>query len=60
MIRDLFLPRTDFGVLVQWVVVLVVYPPLVWWSFRRRRELGLLVLGLFIFTLGYFAIRAVH
>ena len=60
MIRDLFLPRTDAGAFLQLVVVLVAFPPLVWWGYRRRRELGTLLLGVFIFILGYFALRAVH
>lgn len=55
---DLLLPRTDGGVLVQALVVLVAFALL----YRPARRAGLLQLWLggFAFIAGVFALRASH
>lgn len=57
--QDLLQPRTDAGVLAQFVLLLLVTGVGVWFS-RRQRDLLLLVLGLFVFAVGLFAMRAAH
>lgn len=59
--RDLFLPRTDLGVLVQVLLTLVVGTPIVLALYRRRLgELVWFVGGLMVLLLGLFAYRTVH
>ena len=57
--REVLLPRTDAGVLVQ---ALVVFPALlvVLVRVRRDHELRLFVLGIATLALAWFGIRAVH
>lgn len=59
-VRDLLLPRTDMGALVQLVIVFVVFPPLIWLAVRRERDVGVFVTGIFVLLLGLMALRTVH
>jgi hypothetical protein len=60
-VRDLFLPRTDLGVLVQVVLTLIVGTPIVVALYRRGLgELVWFAGGLMILLLGLFAYRTVH
>lgn len=57
--KDLLLPRTDAGVLVQAVIATLVYVG----GFvvvRRHRELRTFVLGLATVTAAGFGLRALH
>lgn len=58
-IRDLLLPSTDAGVVVQAVLAAVILGSL-WWSTRDHRDVRLFVAGLTILTLAAFGMRAVH
>ena len=60
MVRDLLLPRTDLGVLVQVIVVFVVFPPLIYVAVRRQRDVGIFVTGVFMLLLGLMAVRTIH
>lgn len=59
LIFDLLLPRTDPGVLLQLVVVLIILGISLWrvWS---NSELRLVVLGLGLIVVGLFGVRALH
>ncbi|MEM9035645.1 MAG: hypothetical protein AAGA99_17035 [Actinomycetota bacterium] len=57
--RDLLLPRTDTGALVQLLVVLAVAAPALWWA-RRDRDLLWFVAGVTMAALAWFALRLVH
>ena len=57
---DLLLPRTDAGVAVQLVLLLVIAPVAIWAGFRRHRELGVFVTGCAVFALAVMGARAVH
>lgn len=56
---DLFLPRTDAGVLVQ-VVVAVVFFTVLGFAVRRNRDLLVFVSGLATIVAAWFALRTVH
>ena len=60
MVRDLLLPRTDLGALVQVLVVFVVFPPLIYLAARRQRDVGIFVTGVFMLLLGLMAVRTIH
>jgi hypothetical protein len=56
---DLLLPRTDPGVAIQFAIfVAAAFTGMV--LVRRRREWLLLVIGLTVFGLSLFGVRAVH
>ena len=57
--KDLLLPRTDGGVLVQ---ALIVVPLLIGIlvGVRRHAEVRTFVFGVLVFTLGLMGLRAVH
>ena len=57
--RQILLPSTDAGVLVQVVVVTAVWVCLLV-IVRRSAEVRLLVGGLGMITLGWFALRTLH
>ncbi|MGH9176971.1 MAG: hypothetical protein ACRD0N_00250 [Acidimicrobiales bacterium] len=57
--RELLLPRTDAGVLVQGVVASILLA-LALVVVRRDRELRLLVIGAATVTAAWFALRSVH
>ncbi len=48
------------GALVQVLVVLAAFPPLVFVAMRRQREVGIFVIGVFVLLLGLMAVRTVH
>ena len=56
---DVLLPRTDAGVLVQG---LVLFPALLaaLLAVRRDRDWRILVIGLLVFGVSFFALRAMH
>ncbi len=56
---EVFLPRTDAGVVAQ---ALVVFPILTGAlvAVRRDREWRVFVLGLLVITLAWFGARAIH
>lgn len=56
---DVLLPRTDAGVLAQFIVVIVVFA-LAIFALRRQPEWRLLVTGIGVLTLGLMAARAIH
>lgn len=56
---DALLPRTDAGVLAQFIVVIVVFA-LVIFALRRRPEWRTFVTGVGVLTLGLMAARAIH
>ena len=57
--KDLLLPRTDGGVLVQAVVIGLIFSfALV--GVRRDRELRLLVAGMTVLTGAWFGLRSLH
>lgn len=59
--RDLFIPRTDAGVLVQLALTLLIGTPLVVMLYRRRAtELVWFVGGLEFLLLALYAYRTVH
>jgi len=57
--KELLLPRSDAGVLVQTVVAVIVLG-LALVLVRRDRELRLLMIGLAVLTTAWFAVRSVH
>ncbi len=58
---ELFLPRTDAGVIVQVLLTLFIGVPLVLTFYRRRdSELVWFFGGLVVLLLGLFAFRTVH
>lgn len=58
---DLILPRTDAGVLVQLIALVLVGSPLLYLTVRRgNREMAWFVGGLLVFLLGFFAFRSAH
>jgi hypothetical protein len=60
-VPELFVPRTDAGVLAQVVLTMIVGTPLVVALHRRRlTELVWFVGGLMLLLLGLFAFRTVH
>lgn len=56
---DLLLPRTDAGVLVQFVVATIVFAAITW-SARRRPEWRLLSIGAWLAIYGVMGVRAIH
>ena len=56
---DLLLPRTDAGVLFQVIVVTVVFA-LATISFRRNRDVRILMVGMWVATYGFMGVRAIH
>lgn len=54
------LPRTDLGALVQALVVVAVFPPLIYLAARRQRDVAIFVTGVFVMALGLMALRTVH
>ena len=56
---ELLLPRTDGGVLVQFVVAALVLATALFFV-RRHRDVCVLVAGLGLTLAGWFALRAVH
>ncbi len=56
---DLLLPRTDAGVAVQLVVVVVAYA-LGAYLLRRQRDWLLLLTGVAVLTVSLFGVRALH
>jgi hypothetical protein len=60
-VRQLFLPRTDAGVLVQLILTLVVGGPIVWRLWRQGlTELVWFAGGVVVLLLGLFAVRTIH
>ena len=59
MLTDLLYPATDAGALGQLIAVVLGWVLLVF-TLRRRREWVLLVSGLALVTLGWFALRSLH
>jgi hypothetical protein len=60
-VRDLLLPRTDAGVLVQVALTLLLGTPVVLWLLRRREtELVWFFGGLELLLLALFFYRTVH
>ena len=57
--KDLILPRTDAGVAVQLVVLVLAYLGAVA-LLRRQRDWLLLATGVAVLTLGFFGVRALH
>lgn len=57
--RDLLLPATDGGVLVQVLVAGAVYGAALF-ATRRNRDVLLFVAGLATMTFAWFGIRALH
>ena len=57
--RNILLPSTDAGVLVQVVAMLVVWVGLLF-VVRGSAEARLLVGGIGMITLGWFGLRALH
>ena len=59
--NELFLPRTDAGVVIQLLLTVIVGVPIVVLLYRRRAtEFVWFVGGLVTLLLGLFAIRTVH
>ncbi|MFQ5554393.1 MAG: hypothetical protein ACE5GC_03340 [Acidimicrobiia bacterium] len=56
---ELLLPRTDAGVLVQFVLVTVIFIATVFGN-RRNRDVRILVVGLWVATYAAMGLRAVH
>lgn len=56
---DLLLPRTDAGVLVQFVVVTTLFAALVW-RLWRNTDARIFVIGLWVLAYGAMGIRAIH
>ncbi len=56
---DLLLPRTDGGVLIQFVAATIVFAAITW-SARRRPEWRLLSIGAWLVTYGVMGVRAIH
>ncbi len=56
---DLILPRTDGGVLAQLAVVTVVFATAAWLT-RRRKDVRVLVIGLWLVAYGGMGVRALH
>jgi len=60
-VRQLFLPHTDAGVLVQLLLTIVVGGPIVWSLWRRGlTEYVWFAGGVVVLLLGLFAVRTVH
>ena len=57
--RDLLLPTTDAGALLQVVLLAVAVGALLWVT-RRHRDLRLLVAGTGLLLLALMALRAAH
>jgi hypothetical protein len=56
---DVLLPRTDAGVLTQFIVVITTFTLTVFWL-RRQPEWRIFATGLGVLTLGLMAVRAIH
>jgi hypothetical protein len=60
-VGQLFLPRTDGGVIAQLVVTLLIGGPIVWTLWKRGlTELLWFAGGVVVLLLGLFAVRTVH
>ncbi len=57
---EVFLPRTDAGVAVQWAVMVPIWLISVWLVRRRPIEIKQFVWGLAILNLGWFMARMAH
>lgn len=57
--KELLLPRSDAGVLVQTVLAVIILG-LALVLVRRDREMRLLVIGLTVLTTAWLALRSVH
>lgn len=57
---ELLQPRTDAGVLAQVLVVLVLWVAGIAWSWKRGPDARRLAFAVGFFTLGLFALRAMH
>lgn len=59
MLRDIFLPSTDAGALVQLLVFVCLWVPAVAVA-RKNREVMVFVIGVGVMVLAWFALRTVH
>ena len=59
-VRDILLPRTDAGVLFQWIVMIPIWLFAVFRTRKWDRDYRHFVYGLIMMNLAWFAIRAVH
>jgi len=57
--NEILFPRTDAGVLAQ-IVVLVVVTVIGIWASRRSKDQVMFVVGLFMITAAFFAVRTLH
>lgn len=57
--NEILLPRTDAGVLAQVVVLVVVAVIGIWVSWRSKDQV-LFVVGLFMITAAFIAVRTLH
>ena len=56
---DLLLPRPDAGVLAQVIIVSVAFGAAAL-ALRRRRELRVFVMGMWVMTYAAMGLRAIH
>jgi hypothetical protein len=56
---DLLLPRTDAGVLFQFIAATLVFIA-VTWRFRGNKDARVFVVGLWVLTYGLMGVRAIH
>ncbi|RMH79856.1 MAG: hypothetical protein D6683_05630 [Actinomyces sp.] len=60
IVVELALPRTDAGVVVQWLVMVPLWVTVLVATRRLRVEYRRFVLGLVVANLAWFAARTVH
>lgn len=60
LLLDLALPETDRQVAIQWLVALVVWPPVLFAVRKRPRDLRHFVWGLAVMNVALFGLRTVH
>jgi hypothetical protein len=58
-VTELLLPRTDGGVVVQFVIVTALFA-MALWLVRRKPDARLLVIGLSLTAYGVMGVRALH
>ncbi len=60
VVKDILLPRTDAGVLFQWLFMFPIWTFALIKSWKWPRDYRHFVWGLIMVNLAWFAIRAVH
>lgn len=60
LLLDLALPETDRGVFIQWIVMAIFWPVVLFAARRASKDVRTFLIGLAVLNLAWFAARTIH